>query len=267
MTLARAARQKTESFSGRILADSAALYPGLGQKIEGAQRLIANWLQRCSRPVVSVSGGKDSVATLQLVRSVEPSVPALVSHPPYPLPDRRVYLDQLIAASGGPWHEISYHYDVGAVVRAPQSYPHGLKQRGLVAEMGRLQFDGLALGLRAAESDARAWNLRARGRLYRARGQWVCTPVATWTAEEVVGLVLGADVLPVNPVYTKLEYAGDLESLRDGSWICTPVNRPGPLAPVRRIEEHLAWIERHYPQVAEQARRFCSVFGRKDGPV
>lgn len=197
--------------------------------------------------MISCGGGKDSTALLQLVHSVDPSVPVVCADPPNPLPDRPGHLRLLEMADGGGWHHVSYWWDVDAVLAGEKPYPEGLKIRRLEAFLAENGFDGLALGLRAQESRGRAYNYARRGSLYlHGSGRWVVTPLAQWTAEEVIGYVAAADILPTNPVYRKLELAPDLNRLRDGTWY------PRETADAQGYED---WLRLHYPEVANLYRR------------
>jgi hypothetical protein len=209
------------------------------RRVEAALRTIEEWRGHCQRPIVSVSGGKDSTALLDLVRRVDPTIPAWRADPPNPLPDREVHVAALEAAAGGEWRTMVYPWDVAAVLAGDLGYPDLLKIRVLRQAQVLAGIDGVALGLRAAESRGRRLNLATRGEVYCAAGRWTCTPLARWSAEEVLGHVL-ASGLPLNPVYERLHLLplGKLDLLRDGTW--WPHLDPGNYRP---------WLAYHYPEV------------------
>lgn len=210
--------------------------------VDRAQRCIELWLSRCLRPAVAVSGGKDSTALLQLVRQVDPTVPAYRADmpPPVPLSDRAAHVEMLAQAAGGSWRIVPYWYDVEGVLAGRSPYPYGLKVREMRARMRQDGVDGIALGLRGAESRGRAWNLRVRGELYMSGGRLVCTPLAEWSALEVLALIVGADRLPLNPCYERQYLMPDgLEHLRDGTWM------PNQMSEARGYR---AWLAHHYPE-------------------
>lgn len=211
-----------------------------------ALRAITRWRSECRRPVVSVSGGKDSTVLLLLAREVDPTIPALRADPPNPLPDRPEHVDALRQAAGGEWWIEPYPWDVSGVLAGDVAYPDGLKVRRLTDRMRAEGVDGVALGIRAAESAPRRRHLSSRGLVYRrADGLCVCAPLAWWSAEHVLGELLIRDALPINPVYTHLDgFPLGLEDLRDGTWW-----------PHGRHEGRESWMQRYYPDVYPL---FCS---------
>jgi len=212
------------------------------RKLSVALDLVEGWLTLCERPVISCGGGKDSTALLQLVHQVEPSVPVYCADPPNPLPDREPHVRRLELSDGGVWTHVPYPWNVEAVLDGREPYPSLLKIRKLEERMTADGVDGLALGIRAEESRGRRANLNMRGSLYQtSSGRWTCTPIARWTAEEVVGYILSADALPLNPVYFKTELAPALNHLRDGTWY------PREVADGRGYE---GWLRYHYPELA-----------------
>lgn len=202
---------------------------------------------------MSCSGGKDSTALLLLTMRIDPTIPVYRADPPNPLPDRPAHVDRLQRAVAAPWVIVPYPWDVDAVLDGHQRYPIGLKIRRLDAQLRADGIDGVALGLRADESRGRAWNLHVRGQLYSAGGRLVCTPLAHWSAEEVIGFVMAEDRLPLNPVYTKLEAAPALKHLRDGTWY------PRETADGRGYRD---WLAYHYPDVIGQYDRAVKVMSR-----
>lgn len=223
------------------------------RKLWRSTEAVEAWLEVCERPVVSCGGGKDSTALLQLVHSVNPAVRVFCANPPNPLPDREPHVRRLELADGAPWVHVPYPWNVEAVLAGQEPYPALLKIRKLEAEMEADGVDGVALGIRAEESAGRRANLNVRGLLYlHSSGRWTCTPIAHWTADEVVGFILAADLLPLNPVYFKRELAPPLNYLRDGTWY------PREIADGRGYRE---WLAYHYPDLVEQYRKAVLVGG------
>jgi 3'-phosphoadenosine 5'-phosphosulfate sulfotransferase (PAPS reductase)/FAD synthetase len=190
----------------------------LAKKLERSRRIVHDWLGRTERPMIACGGGKDSVATALIVREMAPEVPIYRADPPNPLPDRPDYVRQLQQAMGGSWRIVDYWWDVEAVLDGRARYPELLKLRRLKEAQESDGVDGIALGIRAAESRGRRMNRRVRGVLYEAGGYQVATPVADWTAEEILGFILASNRAPLNPVYRKTRNAPDFEFLRDGTW-------------------------------------------------
>lgn len=143
---------------------------------------------------ISLSGGKDSVVTLDLVRRVIPDAPAAFF-------DSGCELESV--------REVVRHY--GAQVIQPRlTFPELARYSGwwgfadpvdsecawnakaiLIDEPGevfvcRERLLGVALGLRAEESGGRALNARTRGELYRGSDRtWRLCPIAHWSAADV----------------------------------------------------------------------------------
>ena len=142
-------------------------------------------------------------------------------------------------AAGGEWRVVPYPWDVDAVLEGDEDYPVMLKVRLLEQQMAADGIDGIALGIRAAESKSRTVALRTRGLLYWAkkRQAWTCAPLAWWTAEEVVGYILARDAVPLNPVYHKLTAAPPLDYLRDGTWYPREVSD---------ADGYREWLAMHY---------------------
>lgn len=140
-------------------------------------------------------------------------------------------------AAGGEWRVVPYPWNVDAVLAGDERYPAGLKVRRLVETMREDEVDGVALGVRAAESRARRIHLATRGLVYQRKdGLQMCQPIARWPAEAVVGELLRRDALPLSPVYRRLSSSGcDLERIRDGTW--------WPVSGGQR-----SWLATHYPE-------------------
>jgi 3'-phosphoadenosine 5'-phosphosulfate sulfotransferase (PAPS reductase)/FAD synthetase len=212
------------------------------RRVEIACRDIDRWLEKCRAPIVSCSGGKDSTVLLALCRERRPDIPVIRADPPNPLPERAEHVHHLQDAAAGEWHVVPYPWDVEAVLEGRARYPANLKIRQLQSAQKSLNVDGVALGIRAAESAQRRRILRARGTVYQLKdGSWRCCPLAWWSAEDVLGYLLRLNSLPLNPVYRHTERMpeGNLEWLRDGTWW------PHGLYP----EQNRPWMELHYPDV------------------
>jgi 3'-phosphoadenosine 5'-phosphosulfate sulfotransferase (PAPS reductase)/FAD synthetase len=208
-----------------------------------------------------VSGGKDSTLLLQLAREIDPAIPAMRADGPVALSDRAGHVARLARAAGGPWVVVPYAYDVAGVLAGDVPYPHacgaasppGSKIRELLDAAALRRADGLALGLRASESRGRLWNAATRGTLYEAGGRWVATPLAWWTAEEVLAVLVASNRLPLNPVYERSYLLPDFEHLRDGTWM-----------PNQTADAHgyRAWLQWHYPEhVADYDRALVVLRG------
>lgn len=245
----RLARGRSDLGRCRALASTLAF----GRKLDHSRAWVRHWLDRCERPVISCSGGKDSTAVLQLVHEADPAVPVLLASPADPA--LRIDLDradhvrllQLAdpAGSGG-WQVETYAWSVEAVLAGEERWPTGKKKACLAAAQIASDADGMAWGLRREESKPRrevlaalgpVWPLRLRGR--QQQPLLTCAPVADWTAEEVIGWILATDRLPLSPVYARTDGMPELRFLRDNGW--WPRETPD-------AQGYREWLARHYPE-------------------
>ena len=234
------------------------------RRLDEARRAIGDWLDNTDTPAISCSGGKDSTLLLLLVREQHPGCPAYRADPPNPLPDRPAHVAALEAAAGGPWVIVPYPWDVEAVLRREQPFPCGLKVRRLTEAHARDGIDGIALGIRAAESRGRRMHVALRGFRYQRRdGVRIVQPLARWSAEQVIGALLAADRLPLNPVYRRISSAAsNLEHVRDGTWWPTGT----PRTTLAQLDQR-SWIATHYPDVLPLYDRAVAAWGYGCGPL
>lgn len=223
----------------------------MARKIVTAQDVVRRAIILCPDMAISLSGGKDSVAATIIARSVAPKMPILTATPPNPLPYRKDHMADLKSWFGGPWREVGYPWDVGSVLELRMKYPSRLKIKRLLAVCQ----PGYLLGLRLTESRAREINYRKNGAVYRTTTGWRCLPIATWTAEEVIGLAAfyGA---PIAEVYRKPLLGLQLDQIRDGTWWAHKINA--------NIDD---WISRNYPSVHhlwEASCRICASGWREE---
>jgi len=213
-------------------------------KVDRAQSLVSQWLSKTEKPYVAFSGGKDSTVLLDLVRR-EAEVTALFGDDEHLLPGTEEMLaatDEVTRVCGPTSHCDWYTSWEGA---APEDAPEGAAwidsdpQRGCVLSYARREgYDGVAIGLRSAESGVRAVHHKSHGRLYyaEAKGLWQCFPIADWTARDVWTYV----------VQRGLSYhsAYDVMAQKD-----TPMGerRVGPFAPAHATGTTLRKIRQCFP--------------------
>lgn len=173
-------------------------------------------------PYVSISGGKDSTVLLDLVRRVDPAVPAIWS-------DDELEHDETVAfvravpnhltvvghATHAEW--FTSWTDLPAF-RPPE--PDAIPIPGLMDVWSiDAGYDGAFIGLRAEENRHRRIRSARFGPLHRhASGQWRATPIQHWTVDDVWAYIAARD-LPYNPVYDTLAQIG----------VPRPEQRVGPL--------------------------------------
>ena len=157
-------------------------------KIELAKQRIKEWLAITSKPYIAFSTGKDSTVTMHLVRSLAPQTVAVYFDADCAYPEStamiqatenclvfqtdETYLDALKRLS----LESPYNATMETMVWRPV--------KRLIAQYG---FDGVALGLRSAESRGRRMNARVRGSTYQYKrdGLWACQPLHDWSYQDI----------------------------------------------------------------------------------
>lgn len=154
-------------------------------------------IERASRqgPIgVSFSGGKDSTATLDLVRRVVPDAPAAFFDSGAELPSTMTLVRQVGAEVCAPrmtmaemaryagWWGYAAPVDAGCDFDAKLV----LIQEPSEAFVVRRRLRVMAHGVRAQESRGRAKHGTARGEVYQGADRtWVCMPVLRWELSDV----------------------------------------------------------------------------------
>lgn len=210
---------------------------------------------------ISCSWGKDSVALADLVLDVAPGTPIVHLAAPYALPGNEDVVEHFRARTTvhivenarsleeylAAMREIGLYHE-----RAGSMRHHG--KRGKVARAdAAFAALGIAvrfLGLRGDEASGRRWNYRARGHLYQLmRGDWICQPLAAWSAGEVWGYIAERG-LPYNRrIYDSETHGLTRETIRNQGWLST----------VGAGRGHLAWLRTHF---AAEWRALESAFPR-----
>ena len=180
------------------------------------------------RWVTGVSGGKDSLACLQVVtdeaRALGLEVPAVHATNDVSTPE----MDRCAVEACA---KLGVHLDIvepidpedGCVIsvidwlaESPRENPY---RSGLIEQILRATssgsmlhaytdsrgFTGAFSGMRADESRGRRVNTNARGALYftRERRAWTCNPLARWSARDVFATLVMCE-LPIHPYYRAL---------------------------------------------------------------
>ena len=138
-----------------------------------------------------------------------------------------------------------------AVLNGDEPYPEGLKMKMLSEWAANHAVDGVAMGIRTAESNARNINYALNGYVYHTKSGIRCQPIAKWTAKDSLCLALLFDA-PINPVYEKMEGVGNIEQLHDGTWW------------PHGAEDRSGWMKRYYPECYELYRRALLVGAKKN---
>lgn len=210
---------------------------------------------------VSFSGGKDSLVTLHLVRSVIPDAPAALFDSGCEMPETL---------------ELAEHYDV-EIIQPRLTYPEMARFSGwwgypdpvdpgcpfdvksvLIDQPAevfvvRRRLSVCALGLRAQESDARAKNAASRGLLYLSSDRtWRLCPIAFWSCDDVWAYIVSRG-LRYHPVYDEMERIGiPRDRQRLGMSLGFAALEDGRAAVMRRVApRHFARLAEEFPKLRE----------------
>lgn len=210
---------------------------------------------------VSFSGGKDSLVTLHLVRSVDPQAPAAIFDSGCEMPETlelaRHYGVQIIPA------RLSYpelaRYSGWWGYRDPVDKDCPFDVRGILIEepsetfIVRERLTVCAMGLRAEESRARSRNARARGMLYRGADRtWYLCPLAFWSVDDVWAYIYEHE-LRYHPAYDAMTRIGiPRERQRIGMSMGVLAIAAGNIAILRRIApEHFSRLAAEFPAMRD----------------
>lgn len=229
-----------------------ALSPVFRRKVSQAEGFVEQWLERCDRPYIAFSGGKDSVATLGVVQSVAKRhgliVPVMwhnsgVEWPGVPLMIERMRSIGLIKD----FYEVKTQADVPELKRMQARGEISAKQKDKIAlfvpvdefikEYG---FTGAAVGLRKEESKGRLLDGIVHGEVFEKKDGFIrCLPINNFSWRDVYAYIAEMQ-LPLHPIYSAplngLENRG---RIRLSWWLSTDNHQHG----------EVDWIKRNYPQV------------------
>lgn len=210
------------------------------QHVADALTLVGHALNQARRPIVAVSGGKDSLATMALVLRLHPTCPLVWSDDELEYPETVAYMtllrelagDQLTVVCGHATHAGWFRaWSRSPAWRVP--LPGSVTIPGLADDwLARQGYDCVFLGTRGSESRQRRAHFARRGLLYQVRRgvPWRCSPIAAWTEDDVWGLIARWR-LPYNAAYDRLRACG----------IARERQRVGPLPLVPRAMLLAGW--------------------------
>lgn len=209
------------------------------KKIDNAKSIISMVLAKHSNPVISFSGGKDSLTVLDLVRSIRPETVALFSNtgneyvetvlytrsvpniielkPVMPFVDKNGK-KQVVKGNRVFWKCVEIY---GMPKSKDKSTRHGnaccswLKEKPLRVWQKENNVDLVFTGLTSAESRQRMLTLKRMGYYYynKQDSSYRCHPIHDWTEQEVWDYIYFKQ-LKYNPIY-------DMGIPRCGCRFCT----------------------------------------------
>lgn len=171
------------------------LYAGLpvyARRVDEARRIIKDGLERCRKPYVACSFGKDSAALLHLVLEQSPSVAVRFmswAGESDALHDYEKIIKQWQA-------RYSFNLDVIEMSRATLNEKTDARWQSL-----EFDSDAYFIGLRADENKTRLMTLRCHGVIYQRKDSLLrISPLAWWTTKDVAAYIVQHD-LPTLDAY------------------------------------------------------------------
>ena len=184
--------------------------------------IIAAGLDKCRRPYIAFSGGKDSLVVAHLVHQFDPTVQMVYCDDELLYSEHVGYIRQVKAREGDRLRMVS-----GAGVhrgwfrpwnddfdwwRMPEPEMEWLPRTGpYIGELAKLApymgYDGVFLGMRRAESLRRAGILATASGIDYVGRYWHINPIIDWTDADVWAYI-AAHRLDYCPVYDKLTAIG-----------------------------------------------------------
>lgn len=219
--------------------------PVVQRRIAEAMEDLDSWRQRCRKPYVAWSTGKDSTVALWLARQVDPDIEAVYFDADASLPETEQMLRDVPDLWGGPFRvvktrpllEVLAHYGLDhprieyQTMRATVYEP--------VQQLRTEGYDGVVVGIRAEESRGRRMGVARYGRIFdsRASGMLTAWPLARWTSMDVWAIIAAHDI-PYNRAYD-LPWDRPREELRVSYWAGETFRTYG----------RYAWLKHHHPEL------------------
>ena len=169
--------------------------PSFKRKVQKSKDVIGKFLQISENPYVAWSTGKDSTVILGLTREIK-DVVAVHMDSGVELPGTKEVREQV--------DNVIHHESKQTFLDVAEQFGLNSKETRKADFFAELEdyynFDGVIMGLRTEESNARKYNAK-RGAIYQKKnGQYACNPILNWTTTDVFAYLFSND-LPVHPHY------------------------------------------------------------------
>jgi phosphoadenosine phosphosulfate reductase len=233
------------------------------KRVVGQSRDLIRRAAQIGKVGVSFSGGKDSLVTLHLVRSIIPDAPAALFDSGCEMPETV----QMCEQRGVEIIQPRYTYPEMARYSGWFGYPnpvekdcnfpvkHILIEEPAEAFVVRRQLMVSATGMRAAESNGREANYSARGPLFQRKDRtWSLSPIAHWSIHDVWAYIAKHKLLP-HPIYARMSAIGiKREDQRLGASLGVINAQGGRFTIMKRIApETFAKLAQEFPQLRDMA--------------
>lgn len=228
--------------SERLMFEGWAKLPQFECRVRKAKDFAKQAFEISERPYLSISGGKDSVATAIIVNNVATQLNrdfilwAHVSDASFPGTTETI---QAIATKINRKLILSESsvsaFDVLKARNAVKAFgKSGYFFDAIREAVAAHEFDLAFVGVRASESARRKKAVKALGSLFRSEhtNQWVCYPLSWFHVNDVFALILRED-FPLHPIYFKRHPSGDCRHIRLGYLTAQDLMHRGTLAFIR----------------------------------
>ena len=181
-------------------------------RVTESQAIVRKALSTQPSWYIALSGGKDSICVIGLVREQAPGTIAQFSARDFEFPDTLFYLRNIpnlrvvayaAANDGEPW---ATRWDSEQSARVVWPDLIWVDRHEEITELSEA---GVFLGLRADEAGYRDIHLRRQGTLFLAEGdgKWRCNPIAWWSVLDVWAYIL-CNGLTYNRAYDVMDQLG-----------------------------------------------------------
>lgn len=216
---------------------------GFRQRVEQAKRIIGEFLERCSRPYISFSVGKDSEAILILLHQMGIcDIPICTQGDDLDFPDKREYGERIVAHLGHTDYTYAYA-DISALAQLADEDVSGTFTHVMNRFAVSRRRNGFLMGLRSEESWHRRRLIKAFGHIYERKTKYdpvitetVGLPLHNWRGEDVMALIVSTDT-PYMHVYD-----------RDNDRMPHEIRFSWMVSPQFFDRDCVAWLRRHYPE-------------------
>jgi 3'-phosphoadenosine 5'-phosphosulfate sulfotransferase (PAPS reductase)/FAD synthetase len=208
-------------------------------RVRQAKLYISEWLTEVRNPYIAFSAGKDSTCVLHLIREQKPDTPAVYFCADSAFPEMETIFSQtpnfIRQKTRLPFLDMLTEYG-GYGPRFAKAMLEETVYKPIEAIIQEYDFDGIAYGLRMAESYGRQMNFLSRGAVfqYKRDGLWACQPIVKWSYNDVWAYIMS----------NSISYCGTYDRMwdmpEDDQRICYWAGG------TKRHYGRLAWLKRNY---------------------
>lgn len=240
------------------------------KKVEKSKKIIEEMMDKCKKPYIAWSSGKDSTAmTYLILEEMGYKLKLFSEKEDITFPDEIKYIKMMVKKYRWDVDIISPDISTWDLLLLPQNKDifnkkHHTKlidkngnKRNLFDECIKkfkeyYKPDGVFLGIRADESKARRIHIRKKGYTYHTKYDdlYHCNPIAFWNSKDVFSYLISRSI-PILPLYYKTT-TEQVERLRNGNWIPFGLSiQFGDVLFLRKEYPELHQkLKKHFPEVA-----------------